>query len=150
MTRLKTIAVGLTVLLSATLLGAGETSPPSTRVRVAGEVRFKKSAPIFLRLWTLDATGKEVLAREQVIELKPEDLTRRRVPFDFADLAPGRYALKCFQDTNGNRKIDIGMFGPKEPWCTYRFARPKFRAPRFEELAFDVAKDVTDIPLEMQ
>jgi uncharacterized protein (DUF2141 family) len=133
-------------LLLATVLLAGEPAAPAS-VRVAGEVRFKKSAPIFLRLIALDEAKTEVVVREQIIELTTEDVARATVHFQFAGLTPGRYALKCFQDTNGNKKIDIGLFGPKEPWATYRLAKPKFRAPRFEEMAFDAVQDVTDAHL---
>jgi uncharacterized protein (DUF2141 family) len=133
-------------LLLATLLPAEE-SPAPLSVRVAGEVRFKKSAPIFLRLIALDEAKKEVVVREQIIELTTDDVARAAIHFEFAGLTPGSYALKCFQDTNGNKKIDIGLFGPKEPWATYRLAKPKLRAPRFEEMAFDAVQDVTNADL---
>ncbi len=133
------------LLLTTMLLAEESPAPPS--VRVAGEVRFKKSAPIFLRLITLDEAKKEVVVREQIIELTTDEVARATVHFEFAGLTPGRYALKCFQDTNGNKKLDIGLFGPKEPWATYRLAKPKLRPPRFEEMAFDAAQDVTDANL---
>ncbi len=133
-------------LLFGTTLTAEEPAVQPS-VRVAGEVRFKKSAPIFLRLIALDEAKTEVVVREQIIELATEDVARATIHFEFVGLTPGRYALKCFQDTNGNKKIDIGLFGPKEPWATYRLAKPKFRAPRFEEMAFDAAQDVTNADL---
>jgi uncharacterized protein (DUF2141 family) len=133
------------LLLETMLLAEESPAPPS--VRVAGEVRFKKSAPIFLRLIALDEGKTEVVVREQIIEPTKEDVARDAVHFEFAGLTPGRYALKCFQDTNGNKKIDIGLFGPKEPWATYRLAKPKLRAPRFEEMAFDAVQDVTNAHL---
>ena len=133
------------LLLATTLLAEEPPAPPS--LRVAGEVRFEKSAPIFLRLIALDETKAEVVAREQIIELATEDVARGTVHYEFGGLAPGRYALKCFQDTNRNKKLDIGVFGPKEPWATYRLAKPKLRPPRFEEMAFDVAEDLTNAHL---
>ena len=129
--------------------GADQDAVPPTVV-ISGEVRFKKNAPIFLRLLELDQAKQERVAREQVIELTPEDAARRTVRYEFAGLPPGRYAVKCFQDTNGNGKIDIGLFGPKEPWATYRLAKPKLRAPRFEEMAFDVTLDVTTADLTLR
>jgi uncharacterized protein (DUF2141 family) len=139
----------LLLFLIATSLTAQETQPPVS-VRVSGEIRFKKAAPIYLRLLALDDAKQELIAREQIIALKPEDVARGSLRFEFAGLAPGRYALRCFQDVNGNKKLDIGMFGPKEPWSTYRLARPKFRPPRFEEMAFDASADVLDANLVMQ
>jgi len=116
----------LLLFLIATALTAQETLPHAS-VRVAGEIRFKKTAPVFLRLLALDEAKQAFVAREQIIEIKTEDIARGTLRFEFAGLAPGHYALKCFQDVNGNKKLDIGMFGPKEPWSTYRLARPKFR-----------------------
>ena len=60
------------------------------------------------------------------------------------------YAIRVFQDVNGNGDLDIGSFGPKEPWGTYRNVRPKFRGPKFEEMAFDVKETMKDIVIEVK
>jgi len=138
------------VLLGLASAGAAVQATKAATVAIGGEVRFEKAAPVFLQLLAQDANGQEFVAREQVIALAPEDLRRGRLRFEFADLAPGRYALKAFQDTNGNGKIDIGVFGPREPWATYRLARPKLRPPRFEEMAFDAGSSVEDADLVMR
>ena len=138
------------LLLAAAGTSASEPAAEAPTVTIGGEVRFEKTAPVFLQLLALDGSGKETVARSQVITLASEDVARRSVRFEFAGLAPGRYALKAFQDANGNGKIDIGMFGPKEPWATYRLARPKLRPPRFEEMAFDASVSVDDALLVMQ
>ena len=138
------------VLLGGAVAGTSGQAVPAKTVTVGGEAHFEKAAPIFLQLLALDASGKEAVVREQVVALTPEDVARRRLGFAFADLAPGRYALKAFQDVNGNGKIDIGVFGPKEPWATYRLARPKLRPPRFEEMAFDAMLSVTDVALVLR
>lgn len=51
---------------------------------------------------------------------------------------------------NGAGKMEKGIFGPKEPWGTYRPARPILRAPRFDEIAFEVEKDVKNIKIELK
>lgn len=57
----------------------------------------------------------------------------------FPALAPGRYAVAVFVDQNKNGKTDKNFVGmPTEPWGVSNNARPKFRAPRFEEAAFEV------------
>jgi uncharacterized protein (DUF2141 family) len=62
----------------------------------------------------------------------------------FPDLAPGRYAVAVSVDQNKNGKTDKNFVGmPTEPpsihkWTVSNNARPKFRAPRFEEAAFAV------------
>ncbi len=129
---------------------ANAETPPAPTVSIAGTIRFSKTAPIFLQLLSLDAQGREVVVRSQVIALDGPAVERRSLAFRFADLAPGRYALKAFQDENGNGRIDIGVFGPKEPWSTYRLARPKLRPPRFDEMAFEAASDVDHADLLMR
>jgi uncharacterized protein (DUF2141 family) len=140
----------LVLLLGVAAARVAAQGTEATTVSIGGEVRFEKPAPVFLKLLALDASGKEFVARERVIALTAEDVTRRHLRFEFADLAPGRYALQAFQDVNGNGKIDIGIFGPKEPWATYRLAQPRFRPPRFEEMAFDARANVTDANLVMR
>jgi uncharacterized protein (DUF2141 family) len=139
-----------TVLATAAALSpalADQEASPSKTVRISGEIQFKRTASIVLRLLSRDQSGKEGTERRQVLPISAEDAARGSVHYEFAELAPGRYAVMCFQDTNGNGKLDIGMFGPKEPATTYRLARPKFRAPHFEEMAFDATQDVTNADL---
>ncbi len=62
--------------------------------------------------------------------------------FVFKGLTAGRYAVSVFHDQNSNTKLDANLFGvPKEPWGTTGTVRPRMRAPRFEEAAFNVTTD---------
>lgn len=57
----------------------------------------------------------------------------------FANLSPGRYAVSVSHDLNANRKTDTNFVGmPKEDWGVSNNARPRMRAPRFEEAAFEL------------
>lgn len=50
------------------------------------------------------------------------------------DLPPGIYAVSCFHDVNGNGKLDTNWLGiPTEPYGFSNNARPKFRAPNWDE-----------------
>jgi len=54
-------------------------------------------------------------------------------------LPPGRYALSCFHDLNGNGELDTNWAGiPSEPYGFSNNARPRFRAPKWAEAAFDL------------
>ena len=56
-----------------------------------------------------------------------------------AGLAPGRYAVAVFHDTNGNGKLDTNMLGvPTEPYTFSNGAVAKWSSPGFEEAAFDL------------
>jgi uncharacterized protein (DUF2141 family) len=55
------------------------------------------------------------------------------------NLPPGRYAVSCFHDMNGNGKLDTNWAGiPTEPYGFSNNARPKFRPPHWAEAAFDL------------
>lgn len=58
----------------------------------------------------------------------------------FDGLAPGRYAVAVFHDTNGNQRSDRNFVGmPTEAWGVSNNVRHAMRAPRFEEAAVEVA-----------
>jgi uncharacterized protein (DUF2141 family) len=52
----------------------------------------------------------------------------------FDDVAPGTYAIAVAHDLNGNRRTDTNLLGiPTEAWGVSRNARPRLRAPTFDE-----------------
>lgn len=72
-------------------------------------------------------------------EADPEGLECR-----FENLAPGNYAIAVSHDRNGNRKVDRNLVGiPKEAWGVSNNARPRMRAPRFEEAQATLAAGET-------
>jgi uncharacterized protein (DUF2141 family) len=57
----------------------------------------------------------------------------------FGALPPGRYALRVFQDLNGNGKLDVNPFGvPVEPFAFSNNAAPQGAPPAWDAAAFDV------------
>ena len=85
-----------------------------------------------------------------LLSVSEEDVEAGKITFAYERVLAGTYAIRAFQDENDNGKKDIGMFGPKEPWGNYRAKRPKFRGPKFEEMAFEVQEDITDIKIELK
>ena len=59
----------------------------------------------------------------------------------FSDVPAGRYAVAAVHDANGNKKVDGGMFGYKEPWGVSNNIRPDSRAPRFVESSVTMGDD---------
>jgi uncharacterized protein (DUF2141 family) len=56
------------------------------------------------------------------------------VTIEFADLAPGQYAVSVIDDLNANGELDKGAFGkPVEPYGFSNNARPMFSAPEWED-----------------
>jgi uncharacterized protein (DUF2141 family) len=67
----------------------------------------------------------------------------------FKDVPPGEYGVRCFLDTNGNGKLDRGLFGPTEPWgMSFHSGRPE-RWPRWNQIRFTVTDADEDIRIVM-
>jgi uncharacterized protein (DUF2141 family) len=56
-------------------------------------------------------------------------------------LPKGKLAVRAFQDLNGNGKLDIGLFGPKEPYGFSNNVRGTFSEPDFREQLFSFPKE---------
>lgn len=59
------------------------------------------------------------------------------------EVSSGRWALSAFEDVNGDGKLDMGIFGPKEPsgfWHPFH----GWHKPHFDEVAFQIDKDIAD------
>ena len=65
-------------------------------------------------------------------------------------LAAGSYTIALFQDINNNGKLDTNFMGiPKEPYAFSRNPKVKWRAPRYEEVVFDL-KASTKMNVELK
>lgn len=134
---------------------------------VAGEIVFEKTGNVYVALVTEgefeehghhgEKQDKEDPPAEMqdspfrlLLSVGEEDIEAGKIAFAFEQVPAGTYAIRAFQDVNGNGKMDIGMFGPKEPWGNYRAKRPKFRGPKFEEMAFEVQENISDIQIELK
>ena len=119
---------------------------------VSGEVKFPKTGKIYVSLISKDIAEKEGATTpfRMILEIGEKELAAKKAAFSFDNVPAGTYAIRVFQDVNGNGDLDMGSFGPKEPWGNYRDARPKFRAPKFEEMAFDVKETMKDIVVNVK
>lgn len=68
--------------------------------------------------------------------MKPAD---GHADFVFEDLPAGDYAIKVFQDEDGDQVLDIGFFGPEEAYGFSNGARGLFGPPPWEEASFRFA-----------
>lgn len=118
---------------------------------VSGEISFLKTGDLYVQLITKEEfdSGKDA-GFGIIVVVGPEDIRKGRAPFSFTGVPKNTYGIRCFQDMNGTGKMEKGMFGPKEPWGTYRPARPIFRSPRFDEISFEVNRDIKDIKIELK
>jgi len=69
----------------------------------------------------------------------------------FSDVPEGTYAVSIGHDLSGNKLVDTNLFGlPTEQWGVSNNARPRLRAPRFDEAAFKVAADAKEVTIDVK
>jgi hypothetical protein len=155
------MAIARGVLLAcATLLApllAPLATPPSAAhaadagYQISGEVSFPGSGTLYLELCTrAEFEGKRRCTSQTRILVDDKLRRARRASFSFRGVPRGSYAVRGYQDANGNGKLDSGTFGPKEPWGTYRPKRPLFRGPRFDEISFPLERSLGGVALELR
>jgi uncharacterized protein (DUF2141 family) len=77
-----------------------------------------------------------------------QDDVSRPITVSFSGLKAGRYALRAFIDRNGDGRLNVGPFGPTEPWALSWAAAEKRGVPRFEDVAFQVYSGMNSISME--
>ena len=83
----------------------------------------------------------------QIINLTPEQIKTEKVPFEFQDIKKGTYCIRVYQDVNQNGKLDKGLMGTTaEPVGEYRSIETWVS---WNDMKFDVAKDIADIEIQM-
>ncbi|MCX7788912.1 MAG: DUF2141 domain-containing protein [Spirochaetes bacterium] len=126
---------------------------------VQGLVLFQGQGAIFVALVDQDSFSEPETGLAHQVLPNPvhtpkgyDDRSGRlTLSFVFEEIPSGTYALIAFLDENGNGRLDSGMFGPTEPWgMSFRTSRPRFRAPRFEEVMFKVPEEIRFFLIELR
>lgn len=118
---------------------------------ISGTVSFQNQGDIYVYLVTEEDfktpfTGSQVLR----LEIEPQESVVEEVVFRFEKVVAGIYGIRCFQDVNGNGKLDRGLRGPSEPWgMSWQEEKPK-KWPRYSHIAFEVEQDMTNLFIELQ
>jgi uncharacterized protein (DUF2141 family) len=92
----------------------------------------KNSGQVYVQLMNQD---KEVL-EQKIVAVKNHSAIIK-----ITGLKPGKYAIRAFQDLNGNGKFDIGIFGPKEPYGFSNNVRGVVGEPDFNVQLFELKQD---------
>ena len=83
----------------------------------------------------------------QIINLTPEQIKTKKVPFEFQDIKKGTYCIRVYQDVNQNGKLDKKFMGtPAEPLGEYR---SPLTWSSWNDMKFEVAKDIAGIEIQM-
>jgi uncharacterized protein (DUF2141 family) len=71
-------------------------------------------------------------------------------PTDFAFSVPaGEWAVSAFEDVNENGKLDLGLFGPKEPSGFWRVFKA-WRKPAFKDVSMSVTRDMPGVEVHLK
>jgi uncharacterized protein (DUF2141 family) len=130
------------VLLSAGSCSAVAGFAQQATFTIAGRVAGASgNHPVYIALW--DAKGFLTHSYQQV-RIGPHASVefRFRVP-------PGNWAVSAYEDENENGKLDMGMFGPKEPSGFWR-AFHAWRKPRFGDVSSAIDKDVGNAVIQLR
>ncbi|WP_051068832.1 DUF2141 domain-containing protein [Cesiribacter andamanensis] len=69
----------------------------------------------------------------------------------FGSLPAGTYAIALLHDENENGKMDTNLVGyPKEGWGASADQLPTFRAPRFQEAAFELKEPQQQLTIRIR
>ena len=142
--------IGKTLLLG-TFIVHGAVMPQATASTwtVSGFLTVTQPGTVHLKLYAGD--GEDAFRLTQEVAVDTAAVRAGRMPFAFEGVPSGTYALRAWQDVNGNGKLDTDAFGrPKEPWGTYRRSHPRFGGPQWKEMAFKVSASVQDIVLKLE
>lgn len=118
---------------------------------IGGEVLIYDVGNVYIYLAD-EEIAKTPMTGNMVIVIKNDDINRNfgKVPFQFENVEEGVYAIRCYQDVNGNEKLDKGLFGPKEPWwLSYQGERPP-RFPKFKDIGFKINSNIQGIQINLE
>ena len=92
--------------------------------------------PILVALYNSESSYMEVEFKAGMGES-----TANEVVIMFEDIPGGEYALTLFQDENEDKELNVGMFGPKEPYAFSNNAKGTFGPAKYKDAKFKVANE---------
>jgi uncharacterized protein (DUF2141 family) len=106
------------------------------------KIQFKLKKPGGSLYYTIAQGESNFNARRGVVStMLPADTTI--IYTEAYALKKGEYGIACFHDTNGNKKLDAGLWGiPKEPYAFYQTKKGLFGLPpKYRRIKFQVDGD---------
>jgi uncharacterized protein (DUF2141 family) len=129
-------------LLACCVATFGRTGDTQETFTVGGTItNYAPDRAIFVALYA----SQEGFAKQEYVDalgFKRSELPPDSLRFSFAGLKRGYYMIAAYQDMNGDRVFNKGLFGrPKEPYCMHRPHRGLF-APTFSKCSFLVDRNI--------
>ena len=131
----------MVILMAVPVIGQAE------QYAVSGMVLVKQAGVLHIYL-TDEEQFSVPLTGIREIRKDLEENRKQEIPFSFSDVPEGAYGIRVYVDTNGNGKLDRGLFGPSEPWGMSWQGEPRKGIPRFEDIAFNVERNIGNIIID--
>lgn len=131
---MKTLVFGISMLLFSVITFAQETYTVSGRVNTPSP-----KGRVYVFLCDRESFDHPIKGIDTVSFWVNYDKTY--VEYEFKNVKEGEYAIRSYQDVNGNHKLDKWLFGPREPWGFSYSNKMKF-PPTFDDVSFSVMYDI--------
>ncbi len=132
----------ITILLTAVVAFATPTH--ADPITLTGTINFPEQGTVYLQL--VDQAAFEAELDGEHIAIINEPISP--APYVIEDIDAGNYMVRAFQDTNNNGELDMGLFGPKEPWLILGYKPSAFKRPNFQEHSISIDADM-NLQLEL-
>jgi len=118
---------------------------------IRGEILFSETGVLYVYLVD-EKSFATPLSGYRTLILEPNQLeaSAGKILFVFDAVPRGRYAIRCFQDVNNDGVLNRGIFGPSEPWGMTWQNKKHPRIPKFEDIVFDLNKDIKYLRIVMK
>ena len=99
-----------------------------------------------------EETSKKPFIGIDTLIIKPNSqaVTNGYIQYAFSNVKKGTYGIRCFQDLNGNGKLDKGLFGPSEPWGLSWNERRTSNWPSFNNFYFFASNDMINVDIRLK
>ena len=142
---------GLRWLVMVCLVGLaamGSADEPPARIVVTIIGFESDEGQVMVALWD---DAKDFPTGESYVATVSDVIREGTAQLEFADVAPGEYALSVYHDENRNGELDTGFMGiPKEPIGASNDARGRFGPPKFKDARFQVGHAVVELTINLQ
>jgi uncharacterized protein (DUF2141 family) len=118
---------------------------------IFGKVYFTHKKTIHIFLVDEEISKKPFIGIDTLIVTPNSvDIDNGYISYIFRNVRDGVYGIRCFQDMNGNKKLDEGLFGPDEPWGLSWNENKKDNWPSFKNFCFKVTCNTNSIDIKLK
>jgi uncharacterized protein (DUF2141 family) len=122
-----------TLTFSAIAAGAQPAEPTNIHVDITGLISDKGQVQCAL----FASTEGFPKNSSKAVAHTSSSISNRHASCDFANVAPGNYAISVFHDENANGKLDSNFIGmPREGVGASNNVKPHFGPPKFKDASF--------------